>query len=260
MPIFNFTGPIPEWVDPEHDGWTFLDASWTLGQDGLNADIEEATRMHNIELKWVKGWQPGLNADAIIPSRPLIMPDVQELWWEIEGSPYKSRTTPYFIRLLLNGTVRAFGDPGRAGAAPEWIAPRVWRGLKPNAANGHLFEGCGCIYWNVRVMDRAGFLAQMEIEADNNQDASPPAQGTPKLPAKSQGGRPRSEKFYVFAREMVRKADLNGLPDSDGSTFSHMQAWCDNQFPEGAPDPSTIRDWLAKLDYRKPEHSQESSS
>ncbi len=259
MPTFNFTGPIPDWVDPEREGWTFLAAVTIFGQEGLSAEIEAATRAENIHLQR-EGWGPEFQTSHVIPNRPFMMPDVQEVWWEDNASPYRSRATPYFIQSLLNGTARAFGDPGRAGAAPEWIAPRVWWGLKPSVSNRYLFEGGGCIYWNVRVVDRVAFLSQAEVETDSKQEASQPLQDMPEPRSVSKGGQPPSPSLYAFAREMIRTADLDGLPDVEKPTSKHMRDWCDRQFPNGAPAESTIRAWLLKLDYRKPEHSQEASS
>lgn len=268
MPTFNFVGLIPSWVDPETEGWSFLEASVIFGTEGLSVDAAELVRQENAWLKDVKEWKPEYSVDSIIPSRPLTMPNIQDVWWEGDETPYRSRATPYLLKSLLNGVARAFGDTDRPGATPEWIAPRAWWGLKPNQNDSRLFHDGINTYWHVRVVDREAFLSQMEIEANNNQDASSPVQEgssqsvqeVPKLPVMSKGGRTPSEKFYAFAREMVRKADLDRLPDSEGPTFNYMQDWCDGKFPDGAPGESTIRDWLAKLDYRKPEHSQESSS
>ncbi len=262
MSAFNFTGPIPDWVDPENEGWSFLDAAVMLGQDGLSFDILVATQEENRKVEALKGWKPEYGHSTVIPSRPLVMPSVCAPWWEEDDSPYRTRTTPYLVKLLLAGVARAFGDPGRLGAKAEWIPPRVWWGLRPRAGDAPCFEGDNCTYWNVRVMDRAAFLTQVEVASEIDAEPSPAPDATERSEQKlvPKGGRPLSNRFYAFAREMVRNADhIDGLLAAE-DLFRLMRDWCDMQFPNEGVGDSTIRDWIAKLDYRRPEHSRQGGS
>lgn len=54
---------------------------------------------------------------------------------------------------LMFGTLRAFGDPGHAGAVPQWIPLRSWQFLHIDPDDNNTASGGGITYWFVRVVD-----------------------------------------------------------------------------------------------------------
>ncbi|MGI4940705.1 MAG: hypothetical protein ACRYHQ_09110 [Janthinobacterium lividum] len=141
------TGPAPEknvagQVDERylghgtsHDVLLFADALTILSQKELSRLVEINSR----------GLPPGQK--KMVGPRDIYPPDVSEVWWEANDIH-----TPILLNRLLIGELRAFGDRDRAGAWPEWIAPRAWKDLKRDPNNGGRFEGGGNTYWNVRVV------------------------------------------------------------------------------------------------------------
>ncbi len=115
--------------------WGFHNAAVIYAQNELGRLVEINSR--------------GLPPDQKIMVQPgdIYPPDVAEVWWEANDLH-----TPILLQRLLRGELRAFGDPGRAGAWPEWIAPRAWQDLKRDPGNKQRFEGGGNVYWHVKVL------------------------------------------------------------------------------------------------------------
>lgn len=238
MTVSRFVGPIPLSLDPERTGWPFRGADLVFGQRGLRDQITI----------WNKGRDADngiiIYADGMDPAPP-----VQVVWWA-----KTDRTLPYLIWELLSGECRAFGDPEKAGAYPEWIEPRLWRDLKQDPENDRLFSGGGRVYWNVRVV-AAGEIhwdADLDTEStleDGADKVSAGISGATSIVSK--GGRPPLSEQKEFIRELIRLADLSNLPDDPSDLLRYMKEWVAEKFLNGGPSDTTIRSWVAQYDYRR---------
>ena len=142
---FKFIGPVPESIDPpEAFGWSFSAAKVVFTQKALHEELKALNRDRHPD------------DGIILPRQPLILPPVHEVWWD-----QSDIHAPYLLWSLLRGETRAFGDPQRAGTAPEWIPQRLWLDLKPSPSNNRLFEGAGNVFWNVRVVAASTFAASV---------------------------------------------------------------------------------------------------
>ena len=134
----DFTGQVPErWWAQGAPGsvWPFRDAATIYSQDVIHRLIEIGSR--------------GRPAGNYVMPQPgdVYAPGLAEVWWEPNDIH-----TPILLQRLLRGELRAFGDPGKAGVWPEWIAPRAWRDLKRDPSNEERFVGGDSIYWHVHVL------------------------------------------------------------------------------------------------------------
>lgn len=157
----HLVGPIPSWLDPETAGWRFREASVVFG-----------SQIHRLFIETESGLRhPDDEPRVYFPDDPAPNPNVHMVWWERDD-----RFTPSLLAGLLEGYLVAFGDPNRAGAIPEWIAPRQWVDLQPDPDHSTLFRGGGTAYWNVRVMPLREFQerAALELEKDASESAAPP--------------------------------------------------------------------------------------
>jgi hypothetical protein len=68
------------------------------------------------------------------------------------------------IQDLLYGKLRAFGDPLRAGAQPEWIPPRLWHHLKLDQNDPYRLSGAGTTYWHVKVGSVTEFFSWAKFD------------------------------------------------------------------------------------------------
>ena len=233
MPEISFSGPVPEWLSPEHLGLPFASAKWDFGKDELFRVDEIANR--------------GASQDGFRTLSPLTYVGVEHLTSRWGREPLLL----FLVASLQRGDAIAFGDPERAGTPPEWIATRLWQDLAPDAANDRLFSGGGSTFWNVRVVDPAA------VQGKARALASPSGEESPEKVGGRQGGRPRLSAFTAFVREVVKIADgLNGLPDlpsrpgEPDPLFQRMRDWADRQ-PTEIKD-STLRDYVRDVDYRRP--------
>ncbi len=155
----DFTGPVPERWCAEgawRGVWDFDDAASILSQDELHR-LVQINSFHE---------PPGSH---IMPQpRDIYAPGLAEAWWEPNDMH-----TPILLQRLLRGELRAFGDPGQAGAWPEWIAPRTWRDLRRDPGNEQRFEGGGNVYWHVRMVPRDVVLGKA-ADASRGDPLTPP--------------------------------------------------------------------------------------
>ncbi len=135
----EFTGRVPErwWKRGGHRAvWDFRGAATIYSQEELSRLIQINSR----------GQPP--DCKVMVQPRDIYPPDVAEVWWDQSSDIH----TPILLQRLLRGELRAFGDPEKAGAWPEWIAPRAWWDLKRDPNKEQRFEGGGSVYWHVRVV------------------------------------------------------------------------------------------------------------
>ena len=231
MSRYSFFGPIPgEWTDPQRQGigWSFDEAAFFFSKDEIWRLLDIANQ----------GRRPD-DLHVVHPDPKWLQPHGVEAWWDYSTDFH----TPILVAQLLRGDLRAFGDPEKVGAWPEWIPSRVWLDLKPSPSKARLFEGGGAAYWNIRIIP-AG-MVQAEIDAGDSVEAAIVQQPA----SKPKGGAPTRPDIYLFVAEMLRLANRpDGLPERS-ELRAYMRAWADRTLTE-PPSDSTIRGWLTKFDYR----------
>ncbi len=187
----KFRGPIPDWLDPETAGYRFwrppevpvqvagqglLDgasAIYVFAPDHLRHDLEvTAEELHrygiplNPDRKQTLDWIEYMHREDpdVVPNRT---PEFQ-VWckWKVALDVIPA----HVLSMLLDGRLRAFGEPDRPGSQPHWIDPRTWLALEADPGMQGRFTGRDLVFWNVRLVDTLAVLAQ-----DKEQDSQIPA-------------------------------------------------------------------------------------
>ena len=239
----DFTGKVPErwWGQGAPSGiWPFRDAATLFSLHEIHRLIEIGSR----------GRPPG----NYVRPQPgdVYAPGLAESWWE-PGDLH----TPILLQQLLRGELRAFGDPGKAGAWPEWIAPRAWRDLKLDPSNSERFVGGGNIYWHVHVLS-AELVASDSAASALLADPPATAADAPEQPALAgalTGNLPKGDRWSAFDTLSwitfgeVRKATVDfEFPRQEWSRdWGHWPPeWLSCAFQEletgilWTPDPDTV--------------------
>jgi hypothetical protein len=185
----DFTGQVPErwWMQGASSGvWSFRDAATLYSQDEIQRLIEIGSR--------------GRPSGNYVHPQPgdIYAPGLAEVWWEPNDIH-----TPILLQRLLRGELRAFGDPGKAGAWPEWIAPRAWRDLKRDPENEERFEGGGNVYWHVHVLPK-------ELATGESNSSDPSARTVTNRPPYAKQGTTRWTACEAYTWVAFREARTYG--------------------------------------------------
>ena len=183
----TFRGPIPAWLDPEtagHRYWkppeipvklaghALLDgasAIYAFAPEHLRRDLEaadEALRLLGVPtdphrrqtLQWIEHLHR--ENQEVISKQTLEF----QAWcrWKIALNIIPAHIVPP----LMDGRLRAFGDPDRPGSHPHWIDPRTWLALEADPAMPGKFAGHGLVFWNVRLVDPLSFVPPLTDEIE----------------------------------------------------------------------------------------------
>ena len=165
-------------------------------------------------------------------------------------------------RAVVAGSVSAYGWPGeprtddeprmtevpRARIPPDVCAAPITitqHGLLPFVPGDWIEDGWSTLWHGVLIP--AEDLLKLRPAPTAGTSTTPYQPPAPKRPAPSRGGRPPHPLFKPFAREMVRRADLDGLEEDRSAFTKLMTDWAANEFDNDTPGDTTIRDWVAEL-------------
>lgn len=77
-----------------------------------------------------------------------------------------------------------------------------------------------------------------------------PADEEPSVIRASRAGRRPHKHRDAFIREMMRRADLDSLPDDKANLVREMREWAESAFGSECPGDQTMRDWVEQLFWR----------
>lgn len=103
--------------------------------------------------------------------------------------------------------------------------------------------------------ERPAFLFNTLVRSDDNLDR--PSKAAPDsgkieepsvidAPPKNKGGRPREYDWDAFTIEIIRVANLDGLPDSQAELVRHMLEWCLHTWGK-EPAESSVKNRISKI-------------
>jgi len=150
-----FTGTVsPEWLS---QGVRFSDA-WRAFETSFRAEAIQAEKefaeLHRLLPELYthrsKFWDPARDPEL----RNALHGPARDAW--VRYCSHRTGAHQMVIgRLTMDGSLRAFGDPGYAGAPPEWIQPRAWQHLSADETKADVLRSESRSYWCVRVVDPA---------------------------------------------------------------------------------------------------------
>ncbi len=153
----------------------------------------------------------------------------------LTDSGFGAEVPPYVWR--ASNTLQSAFPGGRVG----WLdgTPPVW------------LEGRVIIFANSFAEWLFGPMPLAPLE-DAASSPEPAPEATPEHSERSAGGRPPHAAMDSFIRELLRVADkVDGLPEGPELT-RHMLEWASSAYGDDAPSVTTVKDWIARFDYRRP--------
>lgn len=177
-------------------------------------DYEVAHRVAGLDAR-APYWPPGLDSGARWSSFPSSAKVVVRDW---EAAEVDWRTG------TVGGDQPAGAQRSRQSIEVYW--PRIERWILGTAAS-------------LRSVARAATVQEQMAKGDAQPGANPRG-------STARGGRPLHAAKTAFIREMMRRADRDGLMDRLGFT-REMIDWAAREFGDDAPSDTTLRDWVKEF-------------